>query len=158
MLWLSSDQISMLKVGQNFHICLRSGPRWLIPPLTVSLTVKYSCVFLGLPINAKKVISCHHKTLLVAKRNLQWLQIFSIRFLHFHEHNDNIGAEKNHLKKRWIVDSMGGRYQVWTNMATKSATSRTWVICNRWSWSTGLFQCCTQRIMIKIQLARHGKS
>ena len=90
----------------------------------------------------------------MANRNLQWLRKFSIRLLHLHEHNDNIGAEKNHLEKRWFVDSMGGRYQVWTNMATKSATSRTWVICNRWSWSTGLFQCCTQRIMIKIQLAR----
>ena len=29
-------------MSQNFHICLRSGPRWLNPPpLTVSLTVKY---------------------------------------------------------------------------------------------------------------------
>ena len=29
--------------NRNFHICLRSGPRWLrpLPPLTVSLTVKY---------------------------------------------------------------------------------------------------------------------
>ena len=30
------------KIGQNYYICLRSGPRWLTPPpLTVSLTVKY---------------------------------------------------------------------------------------------------------------------
>ena len=30
------------KIDQNFHICLRSGPRGLNPPpLTVSLTVKY---------------------------------------------------------------------------------------------------------------------
>ena len=30
------------EMGQNFHICLRSGPRGLTPPpLTISLTVKY---------------------------------------------------------------------------------------------------------------------
>ena len=56
--------------------------------------------------------------------------------------------KKNHLEKRWFVDSMEGRFQVWTNLATKSATSRTWVICKRWSRSTGLFQRCTQRILI----------
>ena len=29
-------------MGQNFHICLWSGPSWLTrPPLTISLTVKY---------------------------------------------------------------------------------------------------------------------
>ena len=28
-------------MGQNFQICLRSGPTGLPPPLTVSLTVKY---------------------------------------------------------------------------------------------------------------------
>ena len=33
----------MLKLGQNFHICLQSGSRGLTPPppLAVSLTVKY---------------------------------------------------------------------------------------------------------------------
>ena len=35
--WVSKNQNSMEKIGQNFHICLRSGP----PLLTVSLTVKY---------------------------------------------------------------------------------------------------------------------
>ena len=34
------------KMGQNFHICLRSGPRWLTPnPLTVSLIAKYPLFF-----------------------------------------------------------------------------------------------------------------
>ena len=38
-------------MGQNFHICLRSGPRGLTPtlPLTVSLTVKYTFFFYVFP-------------------------------------------------------------------------------------------------------------
>ena len=35
-------------LGQYFHTCLQSGPRGLTPdppPLTVSLTVKYPCLF-----------------------------------------------------------------------------------------------------------------
>ena len=35
----------MLKMVHNFHICLRSGPRWLTPSLMVGLTVKYLCFF-----------------------------------------------------------------------------------------------------------------
>ena len=35
---LSKRQILMLKIGQNFHNCLRSGPE--APPLTVSLAVR----------------------------------------------------------------------------------------------------------------------
>ena len=39
-------------VGQNFHICLRSGQMVLTPlPLTVSLTVKYP-LFFTTPISA----------------------------------------------------------------------------------------------------------
>ena len=34
------EVIPLKKMGQNFHICLRSGPRGLPPPLMVSLTVK----------------------------------------------------------------------------------------------------------------------
>ena len=30
--WVSKNQNSMEKIGQTFHICLRSGPRWLTPP------------------------------------------------------------------------------------------------------------------------------
>ena len=26
------EVIPLKKMGQNFHICIRSGPRWLIPP------------------------------------------------------------------------------------------------------------------------------
>ena len=37
-------------MGQHFHICLWSGPRWLTaPPLTVSLTVKYPGGFYAFP-------------------------------------------------------------------------------------------------------------
>ena len=37
------EVIPLKKMGQNFHICLRSGPTGLTPPpLTVSLTVKYT--------------------------------------------------------------------------------------------------------------------
>ena len=40
----------MEKIYQNFHICLRSRPRWLPPPpppppSTVSLTIKYLLFF-----------------------------------------------------------------------------------------------------------------
>ena len=43
----------MGKFDQNFHICLRSGPRGLKspPPLTVSLTVKIPGFFYDLPYN-----------------------------------------------------------------------------------------------------------
>ena len=37
--WRSKNQIPMLKMGQHVHICLRSGPRGMTPPLTASLTV-----------------------------------------------------------------------------------------------------------------------
>ena len=30
--WVSKNQNSMEKIGQNFHISFRSGPRWLTPP------------------------------------------------------------------------------------------------------------------------------
>ena len=33
---------------KNFHICLRSGPRGLPPPLMVSLTIKYPLIVRGL--------------------------------------------------------------------------------------------------------------
>ena len=36
--WVSKNQNSMKKKGQNIYICLQSGPH---APLTVSLTVKY---------------------------------------------------------------------------------------------------------------------
>ena len=36
------EVIPLKKMGQNFHICLRSGPTGLTPPpLTVRLTIKY---------------------------------------------------------------------------------------------------------------------
>ena len=31
MFWVSKNQTSMEKMGQNFNICLQSGPRWLTP-------------------------------------------------------------------------------------------------------------------------------
>ena len=40
------DSYSIEKMGQNFHICFRSGLRWLTPlPFMVSLTVKYPLFF-----------------------------------------------------------------------------------------------------------------
>ena len=38
----------MKKIGQNFHICLRSGPRWLIPPPPLTVIFKYK--------NIKKIL------------------------------------------------------------------------------------------------------
>ena len=38
---LSVKESNFNEKNQTFHICLRSGPRWLTPPHTASLTVKY---------------------------------------------------------------------------------------------------------------------
>ena len=51
------EVIPLKKMGQNFHICLRSGPTGLTPPpLTVRLTIKYPFFMTSLSWQSKPIM------------------------------------------------------------------------------------------------------
>ena len=70
------------KNNQNFHICLRSGPRWLTPPLSVSLTVKYRFFWRLALVFIKKIIiwSILQPFYILLFRN-GWYVIFGLGFM-----------------------------------------------------------------------------